>query len=156
MAFQTNSWLAKLLHWRQWRRFVAYRGQQAAFFLPLVSERERRRRSGCCNDGGIRPYVDTLIDLRVPDDDARRALTDDEMVSLLSEFLGASTESVVSCIEWPLAHLAAQPEVQEKLRREIARDQAGGEGGRGARGAAPHVAVPARSGRTSPAPTQCS
>jgi cytochrome P450 len=131
-----GSWLTKLLHWRQWRRFVAYRGQQAAFFLPLVSERDRRRRSGCCNDGGIRPYVDTLIDLRVPDDDeddddndtARRALTDDEMVSLLSEFLGASTESVVSCIEWALAHLAAQPEVQEKLRREIAGD-GGGEGG---------------------------
>jgi hypothetical protein len=41
-----GSWLAKLVHWRQWRRFVGYRGQQAAFFLPLVSERERRRRSG--------------------------------------------------------------------------------------------------------------
>ncbi|XP_066384753.1 cytochrome P450 89A2-like [Miscanthus floridulus] len=139
-----GSWLAKLLHWRQWRRFIAYRGQQAAFFLPLVSEREWRRHSGCCNDGGIRPYVDTLIDLRVPDDDARRTLADDKMVSLLSEFLGASTESVVSCIEWALAHLAAQPEVQEKLRRKIAGDQAGGEGERGARGAAPHVAVLAR------------
>lgn len=33
----------------------------------------------------------------------------------------------MSCIEWALAHLAAQPEVQEKLRREIAGDQ-GGEG----------------------------
>jgi len=86
-----GSWLAKLLHWRQWRRFVAYRGQQATFFLPLVSERERRRRSGCCNDGGIRPYVDTLIDLRVPDDDARRALTDDEMVSPASSGLSLTS-----------------------------------------------------------------
>ncbi|OEL12580.1 Cytochrome P450 89A2 [Dichanthelium oligosanthes] len=129
-----GSWLAKLVHWRRWRRFLGYRGQQAAFFLPLVSERERRRRSRCCNDGGIRPYVDTLIDLRVPEDDdddvgtARRVLTDDEMVSLLSEFLGASTESAVSCIEWTLAHLATQPEVQKKLRREITRD-GHGEGG---------------------------
>ncbi|PVH34742.1 hypothetical protein PAHAL_7G021000 [Panicum hallii] len=135
-----GSWLAKLVHWRRWRRFLGYRGQQAAFFLPLVSERERLRRYGCCNDGGIRPYVDTLIDLRVPDDDdeddddvarmhvdARRALSDDEMVSLLSEFLGASTESTVACIEWTLAHLVTQPEVQKKLRREIA-----GNGGDGA------------------------
>ncbi|CAL5028868.1 unnamed protein product [Urochloa decumbens] len=142
-----GSWLAKLVHWRRWRRFLGYRGQQAAFFLPLVSERERRRRSGCCNDGGIRPYVDTLIDLRVPDDDGdndgdddtgkmhvdarRRTLTDDELVSLLSEFLGASTESAVSCIEWALAHLATKPEVQKKLRREIT----GGGGDHGEGGA---------------------
>ncbi|CAL5033837.1 unnamed protein product [Urochloa decumbens] len=140
-----GSWLAKLVHLRRWRRFLGYRGQQAEFFLPLVSERERRRRSGCCNDGGIRPYVDTLIDLRVPEDDGdndgdddtgklhvdarRRALTDDELVSLLSEFLGASTESAVSCIEWALAHLATKPEVQIKLRREIT---GGGEHGEGA------------------------
>ncbi|CAN6247787.1 unnamed protein product [Urochloa humidicola] len=144
-----GSWLAKLVHWRRWRRFLGYRGQQAAFFLPLVSERERRRRSGCCNDGGIRPYVDTLIDLRVPDDDdeddnndggdddagkvhvdtRRRTLSDDEMVSLLSEFLGASTESAVSCIEWALAHLATKPEVQKKLRREIT--GGGGDNGEG-------------------------
>ncbi|RCV32594.1 LOW QUALITY PROTEIN: hypothetical protein SETIT_7G015600v2 [Setaria italica] len=127
-----RSWLTKLVYWRRWRRFLGYRGQQAAFFLPLVSERERRRRSGCCNDGGIRPYVDTLIDLRVPDDDdndkddvgrmnidaGRRALTgrrrDGEPF-----FLGASTESAVSCIEWALAHLVTQQEIQKKLRREI-------------------------------------
>jgi cytochrome P450 len=129
-----RSWLTKLVYWRRWRRFLGYRGQQAAFFLPLFAERERRRRSGCCNDGGIRPYVDTLIDLRVPDYDndddneddagrmhvdARRKLTDDELVSLLSEFLGASTESAVSCIEWALAHLVTQPEIQKKLRHEI-------------------------------------
>ncbi|KAL6885624.1 hypothetical protein ACP4OV_010403 [Aristida adscensionis] len=134
-AFGGSS-LARLLHYRRWRRFLAFRGEQAAFFLPLVAERQRRRRlSGeCCNDGGggVNPYVDTLIDLRVPDDDdddggedipsSRRAVADDEMVSLLSEFLGASTESAVSCVEWTLAHLAQRPEAQAKLRRELAGD----------------------------------
>uniref|UniRef100_A0A0D9W1X9 Cytochrome P450 n=1 Tax=Leersia perrieri TaxID=77586 RepID=A0A0D9W1X9_9ORYZ len=41
------------------------------------------------------------------------------MVSLVSEFLGGGTESVVSCIEWTLAHLIIQPDIQHKLRREI-------------------------------------
>ncbi|KAL6885633.1 hypothetical protein ACP4OV_010412 [Aristida adscensionis] len=108
--------LARLLHRRRWRRFLAFRDQQAALFLPLIHARWRR--SSC---GGIRPYVDSLIDLRVPDDNAGgggRALTDDEMVSLVVEFLGA-TESIVACVEWTLAHLVTQPEVQRKLRQEV-------------------------------------
>uniref|UniRef100_J3LVD3 Uncharacterized protein n=1 Tax=Oryza brachyantha TaxID=4533 RepID=J3LVD3_ORYBR len=44
------------------------------------------------------------------------------MVSLLMEFLVAATESVVSCVEWTLAHLVIQPEVQNKLRREVVDD----------------------------------
>uniref|UniRef100_A0A0E0DUG0 Uncharacterized protein n=1 Tax=Oryza meridionalis TaxID=40149 RepID=A0A0E0DUG0_9ORYZ len=34
-------------------------------------------------------------------------------------FLGSGTESVVSCVEWTLAHLVIQPEIQDKLRREV-------------------------------------
>ncbi|KAL6839787.1 hypothetical protein ACP4OV_030475 [Aristida adscensionis] len=128
----SSSWPARLLQHGRLRRFLAYRGEQAEFFLPLVEERRRRRRSDFCNDGGgVKPYVDTLIDLRVPDEDAggeddvpsRRAVADDEMVSLLSEFLGASTEAAASCIEWTLAHLVRRPEVQAKLRRELTGDE---------------------------------
>ncbi|KAL6885631.1 hypothetical protein ACP4OV_010410 [Aristida adscensionis] len=110
--------LVRLLHRRRWRRFLAFRDQQAALFLPLIHAGWRR--SSC---GGVRPYVDSLIDLRVPDDNAGggggRTLTDDEMVSLVVEFLGA-TESIVACIEWTLTHLVTQPEVQRKLRHEAA------------------------------------
>jgi cytochrome P450 len=69
----------------------------------------------------VQPYVDSLVDLRVPDDDGdgRRALRETEVVGLLFEFLGAGTGSVVACVEWTLAHLVDQPEVQSKLRREI-------------------------------------
>jgi cytochrome P450 len=41
------------------------------------------------------------------------------MVKLVFEFLGTNTESVVSCVEWTLAHLVIDPEVQKKLHREI-------------------------------------
>ncbi|KAG0530985.1 hypothetical protein BDA96_05G234800 [Sorghum bicolor] len=123
---------ARLLHWRRWRRFLAVRSRMTKLLLPLIMERQRRRQSMslCCSDsgddggggGGIRPYVDSLLDLHVPsydDGSVRRALTDDEKANLVWEFLGAGTETVVSCVEWALAHLVNQPEVQEKLRRDV-------------------------------------
>uniref|UniRef100_A0A0E0BBD1 Cytochrome P450 n=1 Tax=Oryza glumipatula TaxID=40148 RepID=A0A0E0BBD1_9ORYZ len=114
-----GSMLANLVHWWRLRRFVASGRRQAEF----------------------RPYVDLLLDLRVPVGDnaaagegkeehhlSHRALTDDEMMGLVSEFLGSGTESVVSCVEWTLAHLVIQPEIQDKLRREVvAADRHGGE-----------------------------
>ncbi|KAL6653104.1 hypothetical protein ACP70R_012029 [Stipagrostis hirtigluma subsp. patula] len=122
-VFAGGSSLAKLVHWKRWRRFLAFRGKQALLFLPLVRARPRR----CDSGGGVRPYVDSLIDLQVPDGDAggkKRALTEDEMVSLIVEFLGA-TESIVACVEWPLAHLITRPDVQSKLRHELAGDDGG-------------------------------
>ncbi|CAM0948218.1 unnamed protein product [Alopecurus aequalis] len=109
-----GSKLAKLVHWRRWRRFLASRGQMAEVFFPIIVAGQRTWKDG------VFPYVDSLLDLRVPDNDtgAQRALTQDEMVSLVSEFLGAGTETVVACVEWTLADLVTQPEVQNRLRRE--------------------------------------
>uniref|UniRef100_A0ACD5Z9N2 Uncharacterized protein n=1 Tax=Avena sativa TaxID=4498 RepID=A0ACD5Z9N2_AVESA len=114
---------AKLLHWRRWRRFLAFRGRQAELFLPLINARRcdadrHLRPSG----GGMTPYLDLLLDVRVPDDEdgkALRPLTDDELVSLLSEFLGAGPGTMVSSMEWTLAHLLLQPEVLTNIRREV-------------------------------------
>ncbi|XP_006653127.1 cytochrome P450 89A2-like [Oryza brachyantha] len=128
-----GSTLARFVRWWQMRRFLASRRRQAEVFLPLIAARRAKQRR---DDGALRrPYVDSLLDLRIPigDDDADdaasgegiegahsgRALTDDEMVGLVSEFLSGGTESVVACIEWTLAHLAIQPELQNKLRREV-------------------------------------
>uniref|UniRef100_A0ACD5V7U4 Uncharacterized protein n=1 Tax=Avena sativa TaxID=4498 RepID=A0ACD5V7U4_AVESA len=113
---------AKLLHWRRWRRFLAFRGRQAELFLPLINARRRDRHLIRPSGGGLTPYVDLLLDVRVPDDDdnaALRPLTDDELVSLLSEFLGAGPGTMVSSMEWTLAHLVLQPEVQTSVRREV-------------------------------------
>ncbi|XBI92470.1 hypothetical protein VPH35_029520 [Triticum aestivum] len=118
-----GSRLAKFVHRRRLRHLLAFRGRQAELFLPLIAA---RRRSRSCHGGVRRPYVDSLIDVRVPSDDTgsmdidgRRALRDDEMVNLVSEFLGGGADTVVAIIEWTLAHLVIQPEVQSKLRREV-------------------------------------
>lgn len=121
----TSTALARLRRWRRIRRLLSSRRRQAELYLPLIDERRRRmaaRRRDRDDDGGtFRPYVDALIALRVPGDgeSTPAPLTDDEMVSLLMEFLAASTETVVSCIEWTLAHLVLNAEAQSKLRREV-------------------------------------
>uniref|UniRef100_A0A453C215 Cytochrome P450 n=1 Tax=Aegilops tauschii subsp. strangulata TaxID=200361 RepID=A0A453C215_AEGTS len=118
-----GSRLAKLVHRRRLRHLFAFRGRQAELFLPLIAA---RRRSHARHGGVRRPYVDSLIDVRVPSDntgsrdiDCRRALRDDEMWSLVSEFLGGGADTIVAIIEWTLAHLVIQPEVQSELRREV-------------------------------------
>uniref|UniRef100_A0ACD5VMH0 Uncharacterized protein n=1 Tax=Avena sativa TaxID=4498 RepID=A0ACD5VMH0_AVESA len=123
-----GSKMAKLLHWRRWRRFLAFRGRQAELFLPLINARRNSDRH-LGHGGGLTPYLDLLLDVRVPVDDdddhtaggnkALRPLTDDELVSLLSEFLGAGPGTVVSSMEWTLAHLVLQPDVQNNIRREV-------------------------------------
>ncbi|VAI69070.1 unnamed protein product [Triticum turgidum subsp. durum] len=119
--------LAKLAEWRRLRRLLAIHGRLGELYLPLVDARRESRPT--CDGGGRRPYVDSLIDLRVPDggkgDGAgRRAVRDDEFVNLLSEFLGAGTGTVMASIEWTLAHLVNDQEIQKKLRDEV--DGAGG------------------------------
>jgi cytochrome P450 len=120
-----GSALSKLLNWRGLRGINGMIRRQGELYLPLIEARRGRKpRSPLCAGGGIpvHPYVDSLLDLRVPDDDegnALRELRDGELVGLVLEFLGAGMGSVSACLEWTLAHLIDQPEVQDKLRREI-------------------------------------
>lgn len=95
-------------------------------YLPLIRARqEQRQRSGNTTAAS---YVDTLLDLEVPREDdphRRRKLSDGETVGLVSEYLGASTGTVLALLEWTLANLVLQPDVQSRLRGEV--EAAGGE-----------------------------
>ncbi|CAN6372387.1 unnamed protein product [Urochloa humidicola] len=124
-----RSWLLRLRHWRLWRHMLGTRRRLAMLFGPVVAARRRSRQ----DNGSFSSYVDTLLDVRVPNNDnngevadeaatpagRRRELRDDEIVRLVWEFLGSSTEAVVACVEWTLARLVTSPEVQEKLSREL-------------------------------------
>ncbi|CAL5052054.1 unnamed protein product [Urochloa decumbens] len=125
-----RSRLLRLLHWRQWRHLLGTRRRLAELFGPAIAA--RRRRGNC---GIISTYVDSLLDVRIPNDNdgdvaeaettggeslgRRRALREDEVVRLVWEFLGSSTEAVVACVEWTLARLVTEPEVQNKLHQEL-------------------------------------
>ncbi|CAL5035811.1 unnamed protein product [Urochloa decumbens] len=122
-----RSWLTRLLHWRRRRRHAGVFDRIDEVFIPAIMARRRRQsRDGDCGDG-FRSYLDSLLELDIPIDDdddgrARRPLTDEEIGFLIWEFLSAGTSSTVTCLEWTLAHLAAEPGIQDKLHREVAAD----------------------------------
>ncbi|CAN6227361.1 unnamed protein product [Urochloa humidicola] len=124
-AGSERSWLARLLHRR---RHAGIFDRVDEVFVPAVVASRRRRQSssqhGNSGGGGFRSHLDSLLELQVPnnedDDCARRLLTDEEVAFLAWEFLGGGTFSVLTCLEWTLAHLAAEPEIQSKLHLEVA------------------------------------
>ncbi|XP_047044186.1 cytochrome P450 89A2-like [Lolium rigidum] len=110
-----GSTLGKITHWRTLRRLFGLFVPLGVLVRPLIAGARARK-----NTDSRQSYVDSLIDIRIPNDvDAKRALGDDEILGLVAEFLATNTGVIVACLEWTLANLAIQPEVQKKLRREI-------------------------------------
>lgn len=111
---------------------LALRQRQKELFMPLIDARRDRKKKQT-DRGSVVPsedtntstttfehsYVDTLLDIMLPDDEGDRALADDEMVSLCSEFLNGGTDTTVTLLEWIVAELVNHPDVQSKLHDEV-------------------------------------
>uniref|UniRef100_A0A0E0BCM8 Cytochrome P450 n=1 Tax=Oryza glumipatula TaxID=40148 RepID=A0A0E0BCM8_9ORYZ len=113
---------------------LAVRRRQKELFMPLInSRRERKKQIQQSGDPAAssekkddnttfnHSYVDTLLTIRLQDvdGDGDRALTDDEMVSLCSEFLSAGTDTTATALQWIMAELVKNPSIQSKLHDEI-------------------------------------
>ncbi|XP_020114962.1 cytochrome P450 89A2-like [Ananas comosus] len=116
--------ITRLLFRGRWKKLMEIRRKQEETFVPLIDARRndllllRRRRSE--EDGFVYSYVDSLVDLEIPVDGGRK-LTDGEIVSLCSEFLSAGTDTTATSLQWIMANLVKQPDVQTKLYEEIER-----------------------------------
>ncbi|KAH0678565.1 hypothetical protein KY284_019650 [Solanum tuberosum] len=51
----------------------------------------------------------------------KRKLTNEEIVSLCGEFLGAASDTTSTALQWIMAYLVKYPAIKEKLYKEIAR-----------------------------------
>ncbi|CAN6359740.1 unnamed protein product [Urochloa humidicola] len=125
-VFSTFQKVAKLLYRDRWNQLVHSRRRQEELYLPLIRARQEWRG----NAKTTTSYVDTLLDLEVPDEGdplGRRKLNDGEMVGLVSEYLGAATGTVLAVLEWTLADLVLRPDVQSRLRGEVEAAAARGE-----------------------------
>ena len=88
---------------------MAVRRRLHELFAPLIHAAARRG-----EDDHPPCYADSLLALRVPNE-GDRPLTDAEIVSLCSEFLNAGTDTTVTLVEWIMAELANNPNVQAKV-----------------------------------------
>ncbi|KAJ6347680.1 hypothetical protein OIU76_004209 [Salix suchowensis] len=71
-------------------------------------------------DGGgesILSYIDTLIDFQLPD--SGRKYSDEELVSLCSEFFHGGTDTSITTLQWAMANIVKHQHIQEKLLQEI-------------------------------------
>ncbi|XP_066400246.1 cytochrome P450 89A2-like [Miscanthus floridulus] len=103
----------------------ALRRRQAELFVPLINARREYKRQAMAGQAPAREttfqhsYVDTLLDITLPAEEGHRALTDDEIVALCSEFLTAGTDTTSTGLQWIMAELVKNPAVQDRLHAEI-------------------------------------
>ncbi|KAK1296363.1 Cytochrome P450 89A9 [Acorus calamus] len=110
--------LSKIAFRGRWRSLLDLRRELDDLLIPLV----RSRRHNTNNNNSrhrLYSYVDTLLDLKLTDDEGARALDDREVVTLLFEFLMAGADTTTASLQWTIAHLAKSPRVQERLAREV-------------------------------------
>lgn len=108
--------LTKLIFKSKWEEFLKIRKEQEDVLLPLIRAR-RKREEEEENKDYVQSYVDTLLDLELPDE--KRKLNENEIVSLCSEFLNGGTDTTATTLQWIMANLVKNPEIQERLYQEI-------------------------------------
>ncbi|KAI3901440.1 hypothetical protein MKW92_037431 [Papaver armeniacum] len=115
--------LGKIIFKKKWGDFSKCRSDQEEVLIPLIRSRQEQMKKtsseihdeksslGFC-------YVDSLLNLELPDEGGRK-LTENEIVSLCSEFFDAGTDTTSTALQWILANLVKYQDIQSKLCDEI-------------------------------------
>ncbi|KAL6552712.1 hypothetical protein OROHE_008076 [Orobanche hederae] len=103
---------------KQRRRVQEVRKQQIETLVPLIE----KRRNAIQNPGSDKTaasfsYLDTLFDLKI--EGRKSSPTNPELVTLCSEFLNGGTDTTATAIEWAVARMIENPEIQSRLYDEI-------------------------------------
>ncbi|CAK9154037.1 unnamed protein product [Ilex paraguariensis] len=101
---------------RKWAMQV--RQEQIETLVKLIE----RRRKALQNPGSDKSavsfsYLDTLFDLKI--EGRKSSPTNSELVTLCSEFVNGGTDTTGTSIEWAMARLIDNPNIQSKLYDEI-------------------------------------
>ncbi|KAK9051231.1 hypothetical protein SSX86_027857 [Deinandra increscens subsp. villosa] len=105
--------LGKILFRNRLKEFEKLCSDKEQVLLPLIKSRIESASSEPRNVA----YVDTLTNLRFPENGGK--LSNSDMVSMCSEFLGAGTETTTTGLQWIMANLVKYPHIQRKLYDEI-------------------------------------
>ncbi|KAH6771028.1 cytochrome P450 [Perilla frutescens var. hirtella] len=117
-----NYWprLGRIIFRNRWKELVQLRDEQDSILIPLIRARAESKKTRNANENSneeLVAYVDTLVDLVLPEEN--RKLHEEEMVSLCSEFLTAGTDTTSTALQWIMANLVKNPQIQSKLYEEI-------------------------------------
>ncbi|XP_043708721.1 cytochrome P450 77A1-like [Telopea speciosissima] len=103
---------------KQRKRTNQVREEQLQTLVPFVEARRSALKNLSSNKTAASfSYLDTLFDLKI---DGRKSVpTDEELVTLCSEFLNGGTDTTATALEWAIARLIEKPEIQSRLYEEI-------------------------------------
>ncbi|KAK9928282.1 hypothetical protein M0R45_025425 [Rubus argutus] len=118
--------LGKIVFRNLWKELLQLRQNRANVLVPIIKARQKWLLNRSINNDhekeedeeGILSYFDTLMDLQLPGSTGRK-LTDDEKLSLCSEFLMAGTDTTSTTLQWAMANLVKNQDVQKRLLDEI-------------------------------------
>ncbi|GMI67499.1 cytochrome P450, family 77, subfamily A, polypeptide 4 [Hibiscus trionum] len=103
---------------KQRKRALQVRKQQIENIVPFIQQRRAALRDpGSDKSAMTFSYLDTLFDLKVEGRNSEPS--DSELVSLCSEFINGGTDTTATAVEWGIAQLIQNPDVQSKLVDEI-------------------------------------
>nr|GFA13026.1 cytochrome P450 89A2-like [Tanacetum cinerariifolium] len=104
--------LGKILFRNRWKEFEKLSGDKERLLIPIIKSRVESDTS----DKEIVAYVDTLVNLQLPEDEGNNGngekLTGKEMVSMCSEFLNAGTDTTTNALQWIMANILKHPHIQ--------------------------------------------
>ncbi|KAI3844867.1 hypothetical protein MKX03_008298 [Papaver bracteatum] len=103
---------------KQRKKAKQVRENQIKTLVPFIE----RRRSSIANPEldtteAKFSYLDTLFELKV--EGRKSAMSNAELVTLCSEFLNGGTDTTSTAVEWGIARLIQNPEIQRKLYEDI-------------------------------------
>ncbi|KAA0056656.1 hypothetical protein IC582_016530 [Cucumis melo] len=107
---------------RQRNRANLVRKKQVEFVLELINRRRQALENpGSDSDAMLFSYLDTLFNFKIDGrgDGGNSLATDEELVTLCSEFLNGGTDTTETMIEWEMTELIVNEEVQRKIVEEI-------------------------------------
>ncbi|KAK8305326.1 hypothetical protein V6Z11_D03G054500, partial [Gossypium hirsutum] len=109
--------LGKFVFLKRWEKLRQLRQDQEKLMVPLIKARKAMREGKNEKDEPFLPYVDTLFDLQLKEEN--RKLEEKEIVTLCSEFFTAGIDTTSTALEWIMANLMKHPHIQDKLFKEI-------------------------------------
>ncbi|KAJ4949993.1 hypothetical protein NE237_026825 [Protea cynaroides] len=110
--------LGRLIFRKRWNQLLEMRQKQESVLIPIIrARRELKEKNQDNPDEVVVSYADTLFDLKIPEDG--RNLTEQEMMTLCSEFLNGGTDTTATALQWIMANLVKHQSIQERLYSEI-------------------------------------
>lgn len=104
--------------YRQRKKAIQVRQEQLDLLIPLIKRRKMALQNpGLDKSATSFSYLDTLFDLEV--EGQKTTPSNAQIVTLCSEFLNAATDTTGTAVEWAIARLIDNPDIQSRMYEEI-------------------------------------